>query len=377
MSQQGELHVQRTADGATNVRIAGSWRLREGLPDPEAVEADFRVSPQPHSVTFDTTDLTTWDSGILTFLTRVIELCRDRGIRVDRSGLPSGAQRLLALSEAVPEKEDARAAEVEASLLEKIGASTISFGTSLTEMLAFIGDATVVLLKLFGRRVRFRRSDLMMLIQQTGAEAVGIVGLICFLVGLILAFVGAAQLQQFGATIYVANLVGVAMVRDVGALMAGIVMAGRSGAAFAAELASMKVSQEIDALSTMGIHPLEFLVLPRIIALAVMMPLLCLYADFVGILGGAFIGVTMLDLSFQTYMQQTADAVDLIALVGGMFKAFVYGLLIAIAGTLRGMQASTSSAGVGAATTSAVVTSIVFIISAAGIFSVVFYVLGI
>ena len=377
MSQHGELYVHRTTDGATNIRIAGSWRLREALPDPDAVEADLILSPQPHSVTFDTTDLTTWDSGILTFLTRVIELCRDRGIRVDRSGLPSGAQRLLALSEAVPEKEDARAAEVEASLLERIGASTISFGTSLTEMLAFIGDATVVLLKLFGRRVRFRRSDLMMLIQQTGAEAVGIVGLICFLVGLILAFVGAAQLQQFGATIYVANLVGVAMVRDVGALMAGIVMAGRSGAAFAAELASMKVSQEIDALSTMGIHPLEFLVLPRIIALAVMMPLLCLYADFVGILGGAFIGVTMLDLSFQTYMQQTADAVDLIALVGGMFKAFVYGLLIAIAGTLRGMQASTSSAGVGAATTSAVVTSIVFIISAAGIFSVVFYVLGI
>jgi len=377
MSQHGELYVHRTADGATNIRIAGSWRLREALPDPDAVEADIILSPQPHSVTFDTTDLTTWDSGILTFLTRVIELCRDRGIRVDRSGLPSGAQRLLALSEAVPEKEDARAEEVEASLLEKIGASTISFGTSLTEMLAFIGDASVVLLKLFGRRVRFRRSDLMMLIQQTGAEAVGIVGLICFLVGLILAFVGAAQLQQFGATIYVANLVGVAMVRDVGALMAGIVMAGRSGAAFAAELASMKVSQEIDALSTMGIHPLEFLVLPRIIALAVMMPLLCLYADFVGILGGAFIGVTMLDLSFQTYMQQTADAVDLIALVGGMFKAFVYGLLIAIAGTLRGMQASTSSAGVGAATTSAVVTSIVFIISAAGIFSVVFYVLGI
>ena len=377
MSQDRELYVHRTADGATNIRIAGSWRMREALPDPEAVEADLVLSPQPHSVTFDTSDLTTWDSGILTFVTRVIELGSDRDIQVDRSGLPTGVQRLLALSEAVPEKEDAKAVAAEESFLEKIGASTISFGLSVNEMLAFIGDASVVLLKLFGRKVRFRRSDLMMLIQQVGAEAVGIVTLICFLVGLILAFVGAAQLQQFGATIYVANLVGVAMVRDIGALMAGIVMAGRSGAAFAAELASMKVSQEIDALSTMGIDPLEFLVLPRIIALAVMMPLLCLYADFVGILGGAFIGITMLDLSFQTYMQQTADAVNLVALIGGMFKAFVYGLLIAIAGTLRGMQASASSAGVGAATTSAVVTSIVFIITAAGIFSVVFYVLGI
>ncbi len=377
MSHSGKLYVHRTPDGATSVRIAGSWRMQKGLPDPAAVEADLDSAPQPHSLTFDTTDLTSWDSGILTFVTRVIELGNDRGIPIERGGLPTGVQRLLALSEAVPEKEDARAVEAEAGFLEKIGASTISFGLSAGEMLAFIGDASMVLLKFFGRRVRFRRSDLLMLIQQVGAEAVGIVTLICFLVGLILAFVGAAQLQQFGATIYVANLVGVAMVRDVGALMTGIVMAGRSGAAFAAELASMKVSQEIDALSTMGIHPLEFLVLPRIIALAVMMPLLCLYADFVGILGGAFIGVTMLDLSFQTYVQQTADAVNLVALVGGLFKAFVYGLLIAIAGTLRGMQASTSSAGVGAATTSAVVTSIVFIISAAGVFAVVFYVLGI
>jgi phospholipid/cholesterol/gamma-HCH transport system permease protein len=217
----------------------------------------------------------------------------------------------------------------------------------------------------------------MVLVQQAGAEALGIVTLISFLIGLILAFVGAAQLEQFGAAIYVADLVGVAMVRDVGALMTAIVMAGRSGAAYAAELGSMKVTQEIDALTTMGISPLEFLVIPRILALALMMPLLTIYADFMGILGGAFVGISMLDLSFTTYIQQTAGALSLHDLVGGLFKAAVYGILVALAGCLRGMQSGTSSSAVGVATTSAVVTSIVLIISACGAFAVIFYALGI
>ncbi|UCF20955.1 MAG: ABC transporter permease [Gemmatimonadota bacterium] len=376
MPGQSELVLGRTADGALLIRLAGAWRLSGGLPDTAPVERELAATPAPREVNFETSELEEWDSALVTFLLRVTERSRGRGIDVDRSGLPAGAQRLLTLAEAVAEKEDARAAQADASLLERIGSRTISAGTSLTEMLAFLGDATLTFGRLLGGGVRFRRSDLLLLIQQVGAEALGIVSLICFLVGLILAFVGAAQLQQFGATIYVANLVGVAMVRDVGALMAAIVMAGRSGAAFAAELGSMKVTQEIDALTTMGISPLEFLVVPRIVALASMMPLLCLYADFLGILGGAFIGITMLDLSVVTYAQQTIEAVTLGHLLGGMFKAFVYGILIALAGCLRGLQATTSSSGVGIATTSAVVTSIVFVISACGLFAVVFYALG-
>ncbi len=376
MPGQGELAVGRTADDALLIRLAGAWRLSGGLPDTALVERELAAAAAPREISFETSQLREWDSALITFLLQVTERSRGRGIDVDRSGLPAGAQRLLALAEAVPEKEDARATQADASLLERIGSRTISAGTSLTEMLTFLGDATLTFGRLLRGGVRFRRSDLLLLIQQVGAEALGIVSLICFLVGLILAFVGAAQLQQFGATIYVANLVGVAMVRDIGALMAAIVMAGRSGAAFAAELGSMKVTQEIDALTTMGISPLEFLVIPRIIALALMMPLLCLYADFLGILGGAFIGVTMLDLSVVTYAQQTIGAVTLGHLLGGMFKAFVYGILIALAGCLRGLQAATSSSGVGVATTSAVVTSIVFVISACGLFAVVFYALG-
>jgi phospholipid/cholesterol/gamma-HCH transport system permease protein len=215
-----------------------------------------------------------------------------------------------------------------------------------------------------------------LLIQQCGAEALPIVTLISFLLGVILAFVGAVQLQQFGAQIYVANLVGVAMTREMGALMTAILMAGRTGAAFAAELGTMKVTQELDALTTAGFSVLEFLVLPRVLALVLMMPLLCLYADLVGVLGGATIGVGMLDLSWTMYLQQTIHVVSLGDTVGGVFKATVYGILIALAGCWRGLEAGSSASAVGRAATSAVVTSLVAIIVACGLFAFLFYVLG-
>jgi phospholipid/cholesterol/gamma-HCH transport system permease protein len=226
-------------------------------------------------------------------------------------------------------------------------------------------------------KVRFRTVDLLLLIQQSGARALPIVTLISFLVGVILAFVGAVQLKQFGAQLYVADLVGIGIVHELGAMMTGIIMAGRTGAAFAAQLGTMKVTQEIDALTTMGLSPLEFLVLPRVIALVLMMPLLCLYADFVGVLGGAVVGMGMLELSWSTYIRETIEAVKLTDVLGGVFKSSVYGVLIAFSGCLRGIQSGSSSSAVGDAATSAVVTGIVAIVAASGIFAVVFYVLGI
>lgn len=377
MSNLAQFELQRTGNGAAVVRLSGDWLMTAKTPGPDDLRVDLTAAAAPRLIAFDTAGLSAWDTSILTFLIQLMDVCRDRGIEVDRSGLPQGVRNLLGLAEAVPEKEDARTTEIRRSVLEQIGERTLSAAGSLVEMLEFLGDATITFAKLAGRSVRFRRSDLMVLFQQAGAEALGIVTLISFLIGLILAFVGAAQLEQFGAAIYVADLVGVAMVRDVGALMTAIVMAGRSGAAYAAELGSMKVTQEIDALSTMGISPLEFLVIPRVLALTLMMPLLTIYADFMGILGGAFVGITMLDLSFATYMQQTAGALHIYDLAGGLFKAAVYGLLVALAGCLRGMQSGTSSSAVGVATTSAVVTSIVLIISACGAFAVIFFALGI
>src|SRR5207253_5543435 len=199
--------------------------------------------------------------------------------------------------------------------------TAIGAGDSLGEMLKFLGEMAVTFFRLVRLRVRFRAVDLFLLVQQCGAQALPIVTLVTFLVGVILAFVGAVQLKQFGAQIYVANLVGIAMTREMGAMMTAILMAGRTGAAFAAQLGTMKVTQEIDALTTAGFSPLEFLVLPRVMALILMMPLLCLYSDFVGVIGGAVIGVGMLDLSWTTYFHETANAISLTDIFGGIFKS--------------------------------------------------------
>jgi phospholipid/cholesterol/gamma-HCH transport system permease protein len=375
-SDAAQLSFDRTPAGALLVHLGGAWQLGGQVPAASLLEQELG-SGGLQKVEYDAANLSKWDTSVLTFLTQVSEVCRQRGISEDRNGLPAGVQRLLALAEAVGERKGARAEQQDESLLERIGKATLSSTDEIREILRFLGEATLATLRLFIGKARYRKSDLFVLIQQAGAEAMGIVTLISFLVGLILAFVGAVQLQQFGATIYVADLVGIAMVREMGAMMTGIVMAGRTGASYAAQLGSMKVTQEIDALTTMGISPLEFLVLPRMVALFVMMPLLCLYADFVGILGGAAVGVGMLDLSPVTYYQQTAAAVSLGDLAGGIFKASIYGVLIAIAGCLRGMQSGNSSSAVGDATTSAVVTSIVAIIVACGVFAVLFYILGI
>jgi phospholipid/cholesterol/gamma-HCH transport system permease protein len=225
-------------------------------------------------------------------------------------------------------------------------------------------------------RARFRISDLLAVIQDCGPRALGIVSLISFLIGLILGFVGAVQLQQFGASIFVANLVAIAMTREIGCIMTAIVMAGRTGAAFAAQLGTMNTNQEIDALSTMGIPPMEFLVLPRMLALILMMPLLTIYADLVGILGGAVVGMGMLGLGPTEYFEQTRGAVSLTSFFIGVSKSAVFGVLVALVGCLRGMQSGRSAAAVGLAATSAVVTSIVLIIVIDGIFAVVLSVVG-
>ena len=217
----------------------------------------------------------------------------------------------------------------------------------------------------------------MLTIQEVGAEALPIVSLISFLVGVILAFLGSIQLLQFGAQIYVADLVGIGMARDMAAMMVGIILAGRTGAAFAAQLGTMQVNEEIDALSTLGFSPIEFLVLPRMLALMLMTPLLCLYANLMGIMGGAFVGVTFLDLPLVTYLQETEQGIRLIDFIGGLIKAAIYGVVVAVAGCLKGMQCGRSSAAVGQATTSAVVTSIVFIVVAMAILTVIYNALGI
>jgi phospholipid/cholesterol/gamma-HCH transport system permease protein len=363
-------------DATLVVQLSGAWRLQKSAASASPVQKALETSPI-RRVRFDTKALSSWDSSILMFLMKVTELCRQQDIVTEREGLSDGIRRLLELAEIVPEQEGAKPVADRLSFLAQVGTTSTGFYLSLSEMLHFLGEVTLTFIKLVRMRARYRTADLFLIIQECGPQALPIVTLISFLVGVIMAFVGAVQLQQFGAQLYVADLVGIAVVRDMGAMMTGIIMAGRTGAAFAAKLGTMKVTQEIDALSTLGFSPLEFLVLPRMIALCLMMPLLCLYANLMGILGGAAVGLWMLDLSWTTYYHQTVYAITLTALFGGVFKGVIYGVLIALSGCLRGMQCGSSASAVGEAATSAVVTSIVFIVTACGALSVLFYILDI
>ena len=375
-SAQG-LSWDRTPEGDLILRLTGAWRLTRSLPSAAALIEQLGTLARGARVRFDGGGLTGWDSALLTFLRAVSAQCRQRDIQVVPDGLPEGARRLLAMAAAVPERAGAHKAAARAPFLEQVGAAAIAFVTSAQEMLAFIGAAFVALLRLLRGKAQFRWSDLMLVIQQSGAEALPIVSLISLLVGLILAFVGAVQLRIFGAQIYVASLVGIAMVRVMGAVMTGIIMAGRTGASFAAELGTMQVNEEIDALETLGISAMEFLVLPRMLALVFMMPLLCLYADFVGMLGGLIVGVLMLDLNALQYYNMTVSSVALKHLWIGLVHSAVFGVLIALAGCMRGMQCGRSASAVGESTTSAVVTGIVSIVVATAIITVLCDLLGV
>lgn len=371
------LIIERPYEDRVLVRLAGEWKLKNTLPAADEVIKETRARPKVRQIAFDAGDLTGWDSGLLTFLIRVMDLCSAADIAVEKEGLPKGVQRLLSLATAVPERKGARREEARISFFDNVGDSAIAFWKSILAMLAFIGEASVAFVRLFAGRAQFRTSDLFLTIQECGAQALPIVSLISLLVGLILAFIGAIQLKIFGAQIYVASLVGIGMVRALAAVMTGIIMAGRTGAAFAAQLGTMQVNEEIDALKTLGVSPMEFLVLPRMLALFFMMPLLSLYADLMGILGGMIIGVSMLDLNFMEYFNKTRESVSMNDLWVGVFSAAVFGVLVALAGCMRGMQCGRSASAVGEATTSAVVTSIVSIVVAMALITVVCNVLKI
>ncbi len=372
-----ELSFDKPTGDTLLVKLNGSWTIDQQLPSAKDVGQQVKSDPAIKQIAFDSAALSDWDSGLLSFLTKIITESSAKNITVDQGGLSEGIQKLLKLAFAVPEREGARKEAVREPILQRIGESTVAVGQEAIDTLTFIGDTFVSFLKFLVGKARFQRSDLMLTIQQAGAEALPIVTLISVLVGLILAFIGAVQLALFGAQIFVADLVAIAMTRVMGAVMVGVIMAGRTGAAFAAQIGTMQVNEEIDALQTLGISPMEFLVLPRMLALILMMPLLCVYADLMGILGGFIVGVGMLDITVRQYINQTINAMNLYHFFIGIFHAFVFGILIALAGCLRGIQCGRSAAAVGDATTSAVVTSIVAIVVATAIITVGCNIIGI
>lgn len=343
--------------------VQGDWDRAPG-PALASLEGQWDRAPERRRLSFDATALGAWNSLLVLFLGKVLEAARQRGLQADLNGLPDGARRLLRLSGAVPERHGVRKVATRAGALERLGLAILVSWQALHGLLTFTGELTLALGRLLLGRARFPLRDLGGFIQQCGADALPIVSLISVLIGLILAFVGAKQLAMFGAEVYVANLVGIGMTREMGAMMTAVIMAGRTGAAYSAQLGTMQVNEEIDAFRTSGFSPLDFLVLPRLLALVLMMPLLVLYADLLGILGGLLVAVPLFGVTITQYWLQIQVSVGVPDLLIGLFKGLVFGVLIASAGCYQGLECGRSSAAVGQATTRAVVMSIVTIVVA-------------
>lgn len=350
-------------------RLSGNWR-QMCTPKLEAMRQALSAGPTVKVLEFDAAGLSGWDSRFVAFISQCEEMAGCRQIEVRDDGLPEGVRRLLHLARVAPEREDTRQAVVKGRFLQRIGERTIRGWGGTLGLFTFLGQNLTALGNLLRGRARFQWCDAFMVMEQTGPQALGIVALINFLVGLILAFVGSIELERFGASLFVANLVGIAMVREMGPIMTGIIMCGRTGAAFAAHLGTMKVNEEINALETFGISPMEFLVLPRMIALVLMMPFLCVFASLVGIAGGYVVALSVLHTSSAAYIHRTIEAIDLKSFILGLVKGTFFGFLVAYTGCLRGMQSGYTAEAVGNATTRAVVTGITAIIAADGVFAV-------
>jgi phospholipid/cholesterol/gamma-HCH transport system permease protein len=358
------MQVEVTRQNGTLIAaLVGEWELEGPRPRFDSVVAGPVDGSAFNAIAFDSTRLGSWDSSLLTFLLQGMNYCEANGLEFRDEGLPPNVAGLLGLARAVPEKQLEQAQPRE-SFVTRVGTKGMALYDDALVSVGFVGEVTQSFTGFLGRRVKMRWRDFWVVVQSNGAGALPIVTLISFLIGLIIAFLGAVVLRRFGAGYYVSYLVGYGMLREMAALMTGIIMAGRTGAAFAAELGSMKITEEIDAYRTLGLSPVDHLVLPRVLGIFVMMPLLTIYAMFVGIAGGLLVAVTVLDLTVVQFLSGLLAPVRLSDALLGVFKGSIFGLIIGIAGCMRGMQTGNDAGAVGRSATSAVVTGITLIIMA-------------
>ncbi len=348
--------------------IAGDWRgQRSALPAvPSAlVQGEVR---------FDTTALGSWDVALASALWQRLNALARPPVRIDLQGLPTGLREIVAM--ALTETPVASAPRLEPGRIHRVGAGTQAWWNEGRRALTLVGEVLLSAGRLLRGRSGMRWSDLAWQIEQTGPRSLPIVALVSFLVGLIVAYMGAAQLQRFGAQNFIADLVTVGVVREVAALLVGIVLAGRVGAAFAAQIGSMRANEEVDALTTLGVNPIDFLVLPRVLALLIVGPMLTAFAALVGMAVGWLVAVGIYGVTPLEYVYASAQAITLPHVLVGLAKGTVYAVLVALAGCLQGMSAGRSAQAVGDATTAAVVQAIVWMVVVASVLTVVFQQLG-
>ncbi|MBR1825799.1 MAG: ABC transporter permease [Alphaproteobacteria bacterium] len=370
---ENELILERTGDDM-NIIAAGSILnydsnafLRQFQSELSAGTQKIRIAAQ---------NLQQWDSSFLAVLYGVVGQAKEKSIACDLSGLPQNVRDLIDLAYAVDRKPTHGGAS-KLPFLEKLGKDTLDSLQKTSDVVSFLGAICGAVWRFFTFRSIMRRVDFWAAMEDCGPKALGIVSLISFLVGLILAFVGAIQLETFGAQIYVASLVTIGMCRIMGAIMVGIIMAGRTGSSYAATIGTMQVNEELDALQTMGLSKIDFLVIPRLFSLLIAMPILTMLADFAGMLGGAFVGVFMMDLPYQEYWKYAFNAFNLKNFLVGIFHGFCFGIIIAVCGCYSGLKCGRNADSVGVATTQSVVRAIVWMIVATGIITVICMELGI
>ncbi|MBQ7609407.1 MAG: ABC transporter permease [Desulfovibrionaceae bacterium] len=369
------IHTEQSA-GSLLIEVGGNWSFTDSSPDARANTFALLESPSIQEIRLRQKDLHTWDSSLLVFLVRIVQTAETRKLVVHNE-LESGLTRLIKLSFAVKRQEGSERKKESEGFLAQIGSRVLASVPALANFLEFIGEILISLGKCLIGKATMRQKDFLQALHECSVQALPIIAITSTLFGLILAFVGAVQLTQFGAQIYVAGLVGIGMLRVMGAIMVGIVMSGRVGASYAAMLGTMQVNEEIDALTTLGISPVEFLVLPRILALVIMVPLLTVYADCMGMLGGFLVGVAMLNITPLEYIHATTSMVSYSHGIIGLVYAIMFGFVIAIAGCYQGIRCGRSAQAVGQATTTAVVHSIVGIIVMTAIITVICNVLHI
>jgi phospholipid/cholesterol/gamma-HCH transport system permease protein len=371
--QSIEFRVPKAAP--PELRLQGKLTLSEAAALWESTQKRVATVARGQTIHFDMSRVEAIDGGTMALLVHLRNDLKIRGVHSEFIGASGRVQDLVHLyhGDDAPVRRERRKPK---STLQQIGEGTLGVVHEVSEVLGFLGALLLGVVGLLREPRTANWKEVPHLMERTGADAVPIVVLINFLVGFVMAFQGAAQLKQFGANIFVADLVGLSVTRELGPLMTAIIVCGRSGAAFAAEIGTMKVSEEIDALRTMGFGPYRYLVMPRTFALVLVLPLLTLMADAVGIAGGLVVGLLSLDLTVVGYLSETRKAIATWDVFSGVLKSVVFALAIALVSCQQGFATSGGAEGVGRRTTSSVVTILFSLILLDALFTLFFHYFG-
>lgn len=365
-------------DGRLIVSLGGSWTVRQAAEIDRTLQG---IAPDgARRAVFDLSQLSGLDTAGAWLLQRALGDLNGRGVATEMRGLAESYQPLLRVVETAKKETKVHPHGVSnywVAVVERVGRATLEIYAEARALLAFYGMTIFAYAGILRRPRSLRLVSLVNQIEQSGLNAIPIVCLLSFLIGIVIAYVGADQLRRFGAEIFTVNLLGVIMMREIGVLLAAIMIAGRSGSAFTAQIGTMQVNEEIDAMRTIGLDPMDVLVLPRINGLLISLPILAFLSDFAGLLGGAMMATAVLDVTFVQFVQQLETVLTVDHFFVGMVKAPVFAFIIAIVGCYEGLRVSGSAESVGRMTTRSVVTSIFLVIIADAIFSIIFSAMGI